>query len=422
MIADNAQPGIDPEHFIKDTLAVVLAGGKGSRLGALTRRECKPALPFGGLYRNIDFSLSNGANSGIRHIGVATQYQDATLVRHLNDIWGDASGRRGTTIEPWRAATSAAGVGYRGTADAVLQNWASIAALDPQWVLILAGDHVYQMDYRPMLMRHIEAKADVTVGCIEVSLDTASQFGVVAIDRSDRIVRFSEKPREPQPLPGDPDRALGSMGIYVFNRQMLGRILHEDSAMVTSSHDFGRDVIPRLIDRAQVFAYPFTDKAAIGGGYWRDVGTVRAYWNTHMEMLDGVPGWRPDDARWPVRSSVAPLQQVRSTSRDNWQLRCPGNSLLTPGCVAKRSSVRRSVLSPNVTVGPRTQLSNAVVLPDAAIGRQCYLADVVVAAGTWVPDGTVIPPAGEAEPTLVTDDTDFARYSAQRHDRSKQSR
>lgn len=422
MNAGMAQQGIDAHSFAEDALAVVLAGGKGARLGALTRRECKPALPFGGLYRNIDFSLSNCVNSGIRRIGVATQYKDGSLVRHLNAVWGGGStNRSGPVIEPWRAAISAADVGYRGTADAVYRNWERIDALEPKLVLVLAGDHVYRMDYRPMLKRHLDTKADVTVGCVEVPVSEASQFGVMTIDHSDRIVRFVEKPQQPQPLPGHPGRVLASMGIYVFNRALLERILREDAAMETSSHDFGRDVIPEHIDRARVFAYPFNDKAVIGGGYWRDVGTLKAYWHTHMEMLDAVPGSRPDDTRWPVRSAIASLQQVPSTTSEIWQLRHPAKSLLAPGCAAKLAIVRRSVLFDNVTVGADTQLSNAVVLPNTAIGRRCYLANVVIASGTQVPDGTVIPPAWEAAPTLVTADTDFARFSAQRDNRPERS-
>ena len=255
-----ASPTGRTQDLAEQTAAVILAGGKGTRLGALTHHECKPALPFGGQYRNIDFSLSNCANSGIRRIGVATQYKDASLLRHLADVWSHSADPGKQFVAPWRAET----VGYRGTADAVFQNWARVESLHPRLVLILAGDHVYQMDYRPMLEQHLSTHADLTVGCVEIPIEHASQFGVMSTDSSNRVVRFSEKPSQPQSLPGRPDQSLGSMGIYVFNREMLGQILHQDAENEASSHDFGADLIPRLIDTARVFAYPFTADAAVG--------------------------------------------------------------------------------------------------------------------------------------------------------------
>ncbi len=396
----------EAHQLARETVAVVLAGGKGTRLGALTRHECKPALPFGVHYRNIDFSLSNCVNSGIYRIGVATQYKDASLIEHLTRVWPHAGEPGQGFIEPWRAELRSRGGSYRGTADAVLQNWERIEAQNAQLVLILAGDHVYKMDYRPLLMQHLACRAGVTVGCVEIPLESARAFGVMSIDREDRVTSFTEKPQHPQCLPGKPDRALGSMGIYVFNRTLLGKLLQDDALTQTSSHDFGHDILPRLVDQARVFAYAFTQNAPVGAGYWRDVGTITSYWRTHMELLDGIPGFRLDDAGWPVRSGV------RSPDASSPDANCPGrnglaaNSQLDGRCEAERANVHHSVLFPNVSLASGSELSNAVVLPHAEIGRNCSLHDVVIGAGAQVPDGTVIAPmrlhhgAGAPAPSL----------------------
>ncbi len=396
-----------------DTTAVVLAGGKGTRLGPLTRHECKPALPFGGRYRNIDFSLSNCVNSGIRAIGVATQYKDASLLRHLAEVWQDGAQRSDATLAPWRPGTD----GYCGTADAVFQNWRKIESLQSRLVLILAGDHVYQMDYRPMLEQHLATGADVTVGCVEVPIDDARQFGVMSIDASKRVMRFSEKPKRPQPLPGRPDSALGSMGIYVFNRETLGRFLQQDADTEASRHDFGADLLPRLVDTARVVAYPFTGDATIGGGYWRDVGTVAAYWRAHMELLDGIPGFRLDDPAWPIHP-MAPSQHagLTRTGTDGRVSRIE-QSLLAHDCGLDAATLHRCVLSERVTVAEKAYLEHAVVLPDAIIGRGCRLANVIVDAGVQVPDGTVVLPkpySHNETPTLITAETRFSSQSHQR--------
>lgn len=413
-------------RLAQKTAAIVLAGGKGARLGALTVDECKPALPFGGLYRNIDFSLSNCVNSEIYRIGVATQYKDSSLLRHLEQVWPDTSLPGAGFIQPWRAELNAGGGSYLGTADAVYQNWSRIDSLDTQWVLILAGDHVYKMDYRQLLQRQVDNQADITVGCVEVPIQEASHFGVMSVDNTDRIVRFTEKPTHPEELDGRPGRALGSMGIYVFNRKLLGDLLQEDALADTSSHDFGRDLLPRLINRAKVFAYRFTQDAAIGGGYWRDVGTIPAYWRAHMEFLDGIAGYSPTDTSWPIRTDRR-LQSVTESSKKNLhQAGREAGSLLAEGCVLDRAKVRRSVLFENVSVAAHTELANTVILPGAVIGRHCQLSDVIVASGVHVPDGTIVAPsrqvgssvAAVGMPTLISADTvrsgDFGRPK-QRH-------
>ena len=413
VINDETSMSLEPRQLARNTTAIVLAGGKGTRLGALTRSECKPALPFGGLFRNIDFSLSNCVNSGIYRIGVATQYQDASLVQHLGRTWLHPGENGEGFVEPWRAELQTGAGSYRGTADAVFQNWSRIEALDARLVLILAGDHVYKMDYRPMLMRHISLGADVTVGCVEIPIESAREFGVMSIDGTDRITRFMEKPQHPECLPGQPGRTLGSMGIYVFNRELLGRLLRDDALSQVSSHDFGHDLLPRLIDQAMVFAYPFTRNAFIGAGYWRDVGTITAYWRAHMEILDGIPGFSLDDANWPVRSKEPALDLFHFTGKNPGISNTIVNSLVARDCNADHARVHHSVLFTKVSVKTGSELSNAVVLPYAEIGCNCSLHDVVIGAGTRVPDGTIVERgrlhdgAGRPAPSLVVGETAF---------------
>jgi len=419
------QSTFDPRHLSRKTVAVVLAGGKGTRLGALTRHECKPALPFGAFYRNIDFSLSNCVNSGIHRIGVATQYQDASLIQHLSRVWRHAGERGEGFVEPWRAQRLTRGGSYRGTADAVLQNWDRIEVLGAEWLLVLAGDHVYQMDYRPMLACHAASGADVTVGCVEIPIGTASEFGVMSIDDARRVVRFTEKPSCPQSLPGRPDRALGSMGIYVFNRRLLARLLRQDALAPFSSHDFGHDLLPGLIGQARVIAYPFTRDATVGGGYWRDVGTIAAYWRAHMELLDGISGFQLDDARWPLRSEQQPAPTPPANEGSVLPAGNITQSLVAGGCRIEGATVHHSVLFGNVSIAEHSDLSNAVVCPDAVIGRYCTLRDVIVASGVRIPDGTTIlpalHPAGVETPTLVTAEM-YSTGDSGKHDRKLRGR
>ncbi len=270
-----------------DTVAVVLAGGKGTRLAALTRRECKPALPFGGSFRNIDFSLSNCVNSGIRQIGIATQYKPESLIRHIHRVWHDAGPHSRASITTWPSQLHSPGR-YSGTADAVYQNWNLVTSSNPRLVLILAGDHIYKMDYRPMLTHHVKHGADMTVACVEIPIEEASQFGVMSIDATDRVLRFREKPPLPEPAPDDPRRAVASMGIYVFDSRFLSKVLRNDADSSISSHDFGRNILPLLIEqRTNVFAYRFTDNDDVGKGYWRDVDTLSAYWTAYITLTIG---------------------------------------------------------------------------------------------------------------------------------------
>jgi glucose-1-phosphate adenylyltransferase len=371
-----------------DTVAVVLAGGKGTRLEPLTRDICKPALPFGAGYRSIDFSLSNCVNSGIRRIGVATQHRPQALLDHLERVWGDVGPDPRHFIAPWRGDARAPGIGYRGTADAVYRNLSLIEELDCRLVLVLAGDHVYQMDYRPMLERHRNRGAAVTVGCVEVPTERARQFGVLTIDDHGRIDRFVEKPQTRAETPGgDRDRVLASMGIYVFDADLLSRALRLDALSASSNHDFGRDVLPLLIRDAEAFAWPFRAADGVQPAYWRDIGTIDAYWRAHMELLGPTPSVRLDDLDWPLQAAGrSPRMIARSPAG---RFGAADDSLIAAGCTVK-GTVRRSVLFAGAEVGRGAEVVDSVILPGAVVGAGCRLQGVIVDSGCRVPGGTVI--------------------------------
>ncbi len=370
---------------MRSLTAVILAGGHGTRLGALTERECKPALPFGGHCRNIDFSLSNCVNSGIRQIGVATQYRPETLTQHLNDAWQPIAERFGATIEEWPALSCSAD-GYQGTADAVYQNWANIVRSGASHVLVLAGDHIYAMDYSALLETHTTRSADVTIACVEVSISEARQFGVVAIDDTQRISCFNEKPEYPEAIPGKPDRALASMGIYLFSTDYLQRALQLDAHAPYSSHDFGRDIIPSLIKAGSVYAHTFNSSSAVGRGYWRDVGTLSSYWQAHMELLGPDATLMHAQSPWPV------LTAPRSTSQkhSDQNLATRRNTIVGRDCSISGAFISHSVLGSDVRIGPHSCIRNSVVLPGTRIGRNCYLDQVIVASDCRIPDNTII--------------------------------
>lgn len=377
---DVRQPDGASGSLADDTVAVVLAGGKGTRLEPLTREICKPALPFGARYRSIDFSLSNCVNSGIRRIGVATQHKPDALLEHLEHTWGGVLAEREQFIAPWRAEARAPGNGYRGTADAVYRNLRTIEELGRRLVLVLAGDHVYRMDYRPMLEQHCARGAAVTIGCVEIPLDEASQFGVLTMDRYGRIDRFVEKPKTLVEVPrGTGGRVLGSMGIYVFDADVLSRALRLDALSATSSHDFGHDVLPRLIRDADAFAWEFRAEGGGEPGYWRDIGTIDTYWRAHMELLDPSPPLRLDEPEWPIPCSRAAARTGKPF----------GNSLVAANATIM-GTVQRSVVFDGVEIGCAAELVDTVVLPGAAIGAGCRLRGVVVDSGCRVPDGTVV--------------------------------
>jgi glucose-1-phosphate adenylyltransferase len=381
-------------------LAVVLAGGNGTRLDPLTRDICKPALPFGGAFRSIDFSLSNCANSGVCAVGVATQYKPDVLLRHLAGEWNRAPGD-GPVIVPWRAEERAPGTGYRGTADAVYRNLDRIESFGAELVLVLAGDHVYKMDYRPMLEEHCARGADITIGCIDVPIADARHFGVMAVDAAGRVERFVEKPQSAAELP-TAGLALvpASMGIYVFSAAFLRRALTADAASGASRHDFGNDILPKHIGSGRVFAHAFRGPDGGAPGYWRDIGTLEAYWRAHMDLLGPAPALSLDDAGWPIyraaaaapRAIFAPIATTRGGRiRD---------SLVSGGCNVA-GDVRHSVLFTGAELERGATVVDSVVLPGARIGAGSRLRGVIVGAGYQVPAGAIVERAPGAAPPVL---------------------
>jgi glucose-1-phosphate adenylyltransferase len=387
-----------------DTAAVVLAGGKGARLGALTRDVCKPALPFGSAYRNIDFSLSNCVNSGIRRVGIATQYKPATLIGHIDKIWSPIVAEPGEYIAAWPAESRAPCGGYRGTADAVFRNLDLLEATDSSLVLVLAGDHVYRMDYGPMLERHRASGADATIGCIEIAVEESSQFGIVSVDGHGRIDGFIEKPRTLSMLPSR-ERVLASMGIYVFDARFLADALRQDARSSTSLHDFGGDVLPTLVRTARVFAYPFLENGG-RSGYWRDVGTPTSYWQAHLDLVGSAPRMRLDDALWPMPASLA-APRLSARYAGSCRDRDAARSLIAEDC-AIAGTVRRSAVFSQAQIGAGALVEETVVLPGAVIGRNSRIRGAIVDSDVRIPDGMVIDYArreshgGRSEPLVVT--------------------
>lgn len=378
-------------RLTRDTLALALAGGRGSRLKQLTLWRAKPAVPFGGKFRIIDFPLSNCINSGIRRIGVLTQYKAHSLIQHIQKGWGFLRGEFGEFVELLPAQQRIATSWYTGTADAVYQNLDIIRNHDPSYVLILAGDHVYKMDYGPMIAYHVEHGADVTVGAIEVPRAQARAFGVIATDEAGRVLRFTEKPEHPETLPGRTDTVLASMGIYLFNTSFLYEQLIRDADTATSHHDFGRDVLPSLLKPYRVVAYPFRDPHSGRQGYWRDVGTIDAYWQANMELIHVTPELNLYDQEWPIWTHQEQLPPAKFVFDDEDGRRGQAvDSMVSGGDIISGATVRRSLLFSNVRVEAHSEVLDAVVLPDVTIGRHCRLREVVIDKGCVIPDGTVI--------------------------------
>jgi glucose-1-phosphate adenylyltransferase len=383
------------------TVAVVLAGGKGTRLDPLTRDVCKPALPFGGAYRCIDFSLSNCVNSGLRVIGVATQYQPSALLDHLWSNWNSVALGHDVVVRAWRAEERAARFGYRGTADAVYRNLPSIELLESSLVLILAGDHVYKMDYRPMLEAHAARRARVTIACVEVASEDAKHFGVVA-PRDDALVeRFVEKPRSPAETPRAPGRGvIASMGVYVFDGAYLAEILRIDAERRDSEHDFGNDILPHAIAERCAFSYLFRDRRG-APGYWRDIGTLDSYWRAQMELLGGAPPLRLDDRAWPI-GRVAPASHWIGPRTPTAEGGIVEDTITTAGCDIG-GHVARSVLSADVVVRRGATVADTVALPGAVIGARSRLRGVIVDAGCHVAEGTIVERSNRSsEPPVLT--------------------
>ncbi len=378
-------------RLTRDTLALILAGGRGSRLQQLTLWRSKPAVPFGGKFRIIDFPLSNCMNSGIRRVGVLTQYKAHSLIQHIQKGWGFLRGEFGEFVELLPAQQRVDEEWYAGTADAVYQNLDIIRNHDPSYVLVLAGDHVYKMDYGPMLAAHVERGADVTVGSIEVPLAEARAFGVITVDADRNVTEFLEKPQDPQPMPGHTDVALASMGIYVFNTAFLYEQLIRDADTRTSGHDFGKDVLPAIIGKYRVLAYPFRDPQHHGQAYWRDVGTVDAYWNANMELIGVTPELNLYDNEWPIWTYQEQLPPAKFVFDDDDGRRGMAvASMVSGGDIISGALVRHSLLFSNVLVEAYSKIEDSVILPDVNIGKHCRIRKAVIDKGCRIPDGMSI--------------------------------
>ena len=377
-------------RLTRDTLALILAGGRGSRLRQLTAWRAKPAVPFGGKFRIIDFPLSNCMNSGIRRVGVLTQYKAHSLLQHIQKGWSFLRGEFGEFVELLPAQQRIEASWYAGTADAVYQNLDIIRNHDPAYVLILAGDHVYKMDYGPLIAAHVEGGADVTVGCVEVPVGEASAFGVMTVDGDWRVSKFVEKPEHPEPIPGRPDVVLASMGIYVFNTSFLYEQLIRDADTANSEHDFGKNIIPKIIERYRVIAYPFRDPVRGGQAYWRDVGTVDAYWQANIELIGITPELNLYDQDWPIWTYQEQLPPAKFIFNDEGRRGMAVDSMVSGGNIISGALVQNSLLFSNVYVESYSVVQNSVILPGVNIGQHCRLEHVVVDKGCNIPDGSVI--------------------------------
>jgi len=374
----------------RKTLALILAGGRGSRLGPLTTWRSKPAVPFGGKFRIIDFPLSNCINSGIRRVGVLTQYKAHSLIQHLHRGWNFLRGEFDEFIEILPAQQRLETSWYAGTADAIYQNIDIMSAHRPDYVLILAGDHIYKMDYGPMIAYHVEHNADLTVGCLPVPLAEASSFGVMSVNDTGEVLEFNEKPDCPTPMPTNQDAALASMGIYVFNAQFLKDKLIADAANQQSSHDFGKDIIPLLIQDHNVMCYPFRDAQKNTDAYWRDVGTVDAFWQANLELIGITPELNLYDGNWPIWTYQEQLPPAKFVFDDESRRGMAVDSMVSGGCIISGAYVRHSLLFSNVLVGCYANVCDSVILPGVRIGSNCTIKNAVIDRGCEIPDGMAI--------------------------------
>ncbi|MDO9144347.1 glucose-1-phosphate adenylyltransferase [Rhodoferax sp.] len=381
-------------QLTRNTFALILAGGRGSRLHELTDFRAKPAVPFGGKYRIIDFTLSNCVNSGVRRVGVATQYKAQSLIRHLQLGWSFLDGRLNEFIEIMPAQQQSDEVHwYQGTADAVFQNLREIRHARPEYVLILSGDHIYRMDYGRVLAAHVARQADLTVACIEVPLAEASSFGVMSVDAEGRVLEFAEKPTEPQHMPGDPAHALASMGIYVFNTSFLIEQLLRDADDPKSSHDFGKDVIPHCVKRYRTFAQNFAESCVSEPGkppYWRDVGTLDAYWAANMDLVQVTPDLNLYSDNWPIWTWQPQTPPAKFVFDDDTRRGKAVDSMVSGGCIVSGSTVRRSMLFSGVHVHSYATIEDSMVLPNVQVGRHCILKKCIIDKNCVLPEGTII--------------------------------
>ncbi len=379
----------------RSAMAYVLAGGRGSRLYELTDRRAKPAVYFGGKTRIIDFALSNAINSGIRRIGVATQYKAHSLIRHLQRGWNFLRPERNESFDILPASQRVSETQwYEGTADAVYQNLDIIEAYGPEYMVILAGDHIYKMDYELMLQQHVTQGADVTVGVLEVPRLEATGFGVMHVDAHDRIVHFLEKPADPPGIPGQPDLALASMGIYVFKTSFLADLLRRDARDTNSSHDFGKDLIPYVVANGKAVAHRFRDSCVKASreseAYWRDAGTIDAYWEANIDLTSVLPGLDMYDHDWPIWTYAEITPPAKFVHAEEGRRGFALDSLVSGGCIVSGAGIFRSLLFTNVRVHSYAHLDGAVLQPDVDVGRGARLTNVVVDRGVRIPAGLIV--------------------------------
>ncbi|GIQ75023.1 glucose-1-phosphate adenylyltransferase [Bradyrhizobium sp. RD5-C2] len=379
----------------RHALAFVLAGGRGSRLQELTDKRAKPAVYFGGKSRIIDFALSNAVNSGIRRIAVATQYKAHSLIRHLQGGWNFFRPERNESFDILPASQRVSEtMWYVGTADAVYQNIDIIEAHGTKYILVLAGDHVYKMDYEIMLKQHVESGADVTVGCLEMPRTESSGFGVMHIDENGLIQSFLEKPADPPPMPGKPDKSLASMGIYVFNSEFLFDELRRDAADPNSAHDFGKDIIPYIVKHGRAIAHQFNDSCVRSGddprSYWRDAGTVDAYWGANIDLTDVVPELDLYDRSWPIWTYAEITPPAKFVHDEDGRRGQAVTSLVSGACIISGAALRRSLLFTGVHVNSYASVENAVIMPYVNVGRGARLRNVVIDRGVRIPEGLVV--------------------------------
>ena len=388
---------INPHHerfvsqLTRSTVALILAGGRGTRLHQMTDWRAKPAVPFGGKFRIIDFPLSNCINSGIRKIGILTQYKADPLIKHIQQGWGFLRGEFGEFVNLMPAQQTAQGGGwYEGTADAIYQSIDMLRSQNSEYVLILAGDHIYKMDYGAMLADHVEKGADLTIGCLEVSLDEAKDFGVMHVNENRQVQAFVEKPENPPSIPGRADVALASMGIYVFSTAFLIEQLIKDAETDGSTRDFGHDIIPSVIDGHNVNAYPFLNLQSGEQSYWRDVGTLDAYWSANMELIGVNPELNLYDKTWPIWTYQAQNAPAKFIFDDDDRRGQAIDSMVSGGCIISGATVKHSLIFSDVRVNSYTEVTDSVILPEVIIGRNCRITKSIIEKGCHIPEGTVI--------------------------------
>ncbi|MDD9732977.1 glucose-1-phosphate adenylyltransferase [Mameliella sp. AT18] len=385
----------DRFRLAQQTMAYVLAGGRGSRLKEMTDIRAKPAVYFGGKTRIIDFALSNAVNSGIRRIGVATQYKAHSLIRHLQRGWSFFRAERNEGLDILPASQQLNEENwYKGTADAVTQNISIIKGYEPKYILILAGDHIYKQDYSYMIEQHVESGAKVTVGCIEVPREEAKGFGVMAVDENDKVLEFVEKPADPPTMPNDPTRSLASMGIYVFETDFLCELLEADARDPNSSHDFGKDIIPGLVASGDAVAHPFGRSCVMSGlerkPYWRDVGTLDAYWQANIDMTDFEPELDIYATDWPIwtySELTAPAKFIHNEEGRRGQA---VSSMVSGGCIISGSSLYRCLLFTGVKTHSYSQMEGVVALPYSEVGRRAHIKNAIIDRGVKIPPGLVV--------------------------------